>query len=98
MQNDDMVPIIIILCICVCIYALGCEMGLFLLSGIFSAKVQSWVIDTKYPYILKKGVRHSPTVFTLKKQKQEGMKCSNHCYHKEQSVRFLRKDYLKWIF
>lgn len=71
MQNDDMVPIII-LCICVCIYVLGCEMGLFLLSGTFLAKAQSWIIDTKYPYILKKGVRYSPTVFTLKnKSKME---------------------------
>lgn len=84
MQNDDMVPIIIILCICVCIYVLGCEMGLFLLSG--TTKVQSWIIDTKYPYILKKGVRYSPTVFTLKNKKQNGMKCSSHCYYKEQSI------------
>lgn len=70
MQDDDMVPIIIILCICVCIYVLGCEMRLFLLSGTFSAKAQSWVIDTKYPYILKKGVRQSHSIY-IKTQKQK---------------------------
>lgn len=59
MQNDDMVPIIIILCICVCIYVLGWN-GIFLLSGTFLAKVQSWIIDTKYPYILVKGLDTVP--------------------------------------
>lgn len=71
MQDDDMVPIIIILCICVCIYVLGCEMRLFLLSGTFSAKAQSWVIDTKYPYILKKGVRQSHSIYIKNKSRKE---------------------------
>lgn len=55
-------------------------------NGTFST-VWNWVFDNNYPYILKKGIRHSSTVFKLKKKKKEkGRKYSSHRYYQERSI------------
>ena len=60
-----------------------------------SPKLSNW---HKVPLHSQEGGYTQSHSIYIKKHKQKGVKCSSHCYYKEQSVRFLRKDYVKWIF